>query len=695
MCVAFLCYRDGRTRGRLILMTSFSIRCIIIQKERQFMKDLIKSGLARNRDKFMAALPVILFFLFLFYSIIMLFGISYVILVSVVTVLFKTNYHKNFTVRQLLTLVGMPFLMALLSFLAGLNLPLCLLLNLLTPFGLVLMQASQFNQLGYFANAMFFTFLQLRPVSWENLGIQMSALAYAMAVLLLALLICSRRNRRTDNFALEKEGMLLLSKALRLKLDRDHDTGPSDRVFDILQELYKEAYNNRGFIHVVSPKGHIHYMFALLFQRAVYFLTNPSQETLWSSHSNGAGILLKELADYMEEAVKVDFCHPGLTERGSELLDRTQGSEDAPCLFTRYFLKLFLLIQDHMGKMSEPRAAWRRPRSQKPIRKLVRRIRPDTFETRFALRLSMVLMTGFAYNILSNANHGYWFALNAFLLLRPMYEDCTYRLKSRFIGTAAGCVLLQILFPLFPGTHGHFLLATIMVAGLYMEQPGTWKQALFSTCFSLTLATLAIPQNMAIGLRLLYVVMAVLLVLVINRFFFPTSLKSQFRYNLQQLFHMHHVYLRMLSDSLTKPLDYGVICEAQINYHLIHNQIRQYLGKAGGREADFAGEVLRASWYMVSEAEQMLFLINNQMIEALDVGQMDDYLMFTAVMLGEIQKMMDMKPDNTDMAATMAGYKRTMTGAPRLSALMENYSKQVSRLYLCACAYSRSRHNSH
>lgn len=657
------------------------------------MRDHIKSWLARNRDKFMAALPVILFFLFLFYSIIMLFGISYVLLVSVVTVLFRNNYQKRFTVRQLLALIGVPFLMALLSFLAGRNLLLCLLLNLLTPFGLVLMQTSQFNQLGYFANAMVFTFLQLKPVSWGNLGIQLSALAYGMAVLLLALLVCSRKNKRADNYALEKEGMLLLSKALRLKLDGDHDNDPSDKVFDILQELYKEAYKNRGLIHVVSPKGHINYMFALLFQRAVYFLTNSNQEALWGGYSQEARSLLEELADYMEASAEADFSHSDLAQRGKALLARTQGGEEIPFLFSRYFLKLFLLIQERIENVSAPKAAWKRPRSHKPVRKLVRRIRLDTFETRFALRLSVVLMICFAYNILSNTNHSYWFALNAFFLLRPMYEDCTYRLKSRFIGTAAGCVLLQVLFPLFPGTHGHFLLASIMVVGLYMEKPGTWKQALFSTCFSLTLATLAIPQNMAIGLRFSFVIMAVLLVLVINRFFLPTSLRSQFQYNLQQLFHMHHVYLRMLSDSLTKPLDYGVICEAQINYHLIHSQIRQYLEKAGQPEADVAAKVLRASWYMVSEAEQMLFLINNQMMESLDVQQMEDYLLFTAVILGEIQKMMDMKPENTDMAKTMAGYKRTMAGEPRLSALMEDYSKQVSQLYLYACAYSPGRQN--
>lgn len=136
------------------------------------MKTKTKSILAALRSKFMAALPIILFFLFLFYSTILLFDISYSILVSVVTILFKVNYQESFTVRHC-GLVGTQFLMALLSFFASLSLPLCILLNLIVPFLLVFLQTSQFNQLGYFANAMCFVFLQLRPVGREGLALQM------------------------------------------------------------------------------------------------------------------------------------------------------------------------------------------------------------------------------------------------------------------------------------------------------------------------------------------------------------------------------------------------------------------------------------------------------------------------------------------------------------------------------------------
>lgn len=73
---------------------------------------------------------------------------------------------------------------------------------------------------------------------------------------------------------------------------------------------------------------------------------------------------------------------------------------------------------------------------------------------RFSLRLSSVLTLGFLFSRLSGCNHAYWFVLNAFLLLQPMYEDSAFRLKNRFIGTVAGCTLLYFALPLFPGVQG-------------------------------------------------------------------------------------------------------------------------------------------------------------------------------------------------------------------------------------------------
>ena len=246
-------------------------------------------------------------------------------------------------------------------------------------------------------------------------------------------------------------------------------------------------------------------MFALLFQRAVYFLTNPYQAATLSDQT--CHDLLERLAQYMESAGNGGFERKELVSTGNKLLAEAEERDEIPCIFVQNFLRLFLLILENIRQTGEKQSphCWRLPNYRRPLRKLFGQIKADAFETRFALRLSVVLTVGFTYSMVSQANHGYWLVLNAFLLLRPMYEESATRIKTRFIGTLAGCLILQFLLPLFHGTGWHFVLATVMATGLYMETAGTWQQALFSTCFALTLTTLALPQMLAAELRILYV----------------------------------------------------------------------------------------------------------------------------------------------------------------------------------------------
>lgn len=270
-------------------------------------------------------------------------------MVSVIIILFKTNYRKCLTLKQLLILIGTQFLMALLSFCATLNLPLCILLNLVVPFLLVFLQTSQFNQMGYFANAMCFVFLQLRPVGLDGLVMMMGAMAYGLAVLSVALFLFSLKNRKTEDFGPAQKGLLLLAEALRQRMDQKREKSETGKVFQILQGLYMEAYKSRGLIYVVTAQGRIQYMFALLFQRAVYFLTNPYQMKTLADQDSGE--VLGQLAQYMELAGKGGFNQDLLVEEGKILLERTEKRDEAAWVFTQNFLRLFLMILEDISQM--------------------------------------------------------------------------------------------------------------------------------------------------------------------------------------------------------------------------------------------------------------------------------------------------------------------------------------------------------
>ena len=116
-----------------------------------------------RRAQLVGTLPVIAFFIALFWIVQLGFGDQYLLAVSPFTTLFETRLTKynppsqyaRFFLVSALALVG--------ARVAVENVALCVLVNLAMPFALVFMRSSQLNPRRYFPYTMLFAFLQLRP----------------------------------------------------------------------------------------------------------------------------------------------------------------------------------------------------------------------------------------------------------------------------------------------------------------------------------------------------------------------------------------------------------------------------------------------------------------------------------------------------------------------------------------------------
>ena len=638
-----------------------------------------------------AAIPVICFFLFLFSSIIFIFGSKYTMVVPLIIILFNLNYKKSQSLGSLLKICCMQLFMSLLAFVATVNIPLRIALNLVVPFWFVFIKSSQFNQLGYFTGLMTFTFLQLMPVDFHGFLLQTVVMIYGLGCFLILILLYQRKYPQTPNYETEQRGLFLFASWLRQLIQEGEVKNPTEELLKCMQSLYQKAYLKRGNKEELARDERISYMFALLFQRTAYFIGSHYHIEMLKDQYTKEYIL--KVANYIDKASEFHFWDKEegrvLKTEGEKLLEEIKELPGEIYMYLQNFFRLFLIILDNFEEKEEQtkEGTWSKIINQ-PLRgKAFHQLKLDAFETRFALRMSVVLTLSFAYVVVIGADHGYWLPLNAFLLLRPMYEDSKYRMKTRFIGTALGCILLSFLLPILPGRVGHFILAGITGVCIYIAIPGTWIHTVFTTCYALSITTLAMNQTMAIELRLLYVVMAILVVLIVNKFFFPTSMRQQFKYNFQQVFHMHHVYLRILEGSLSKPMNYSVICDAQMQYHLIHDQILQYINKQDTGENGYYRELLTVSWRMVSEMEQLLFLANRKRLGTQEVRILETYISFTDYVLNEVQQMLDLKTESNIREIKEMNYKKEIKGEPELSFMMNQYAKNLSRLYRMVCTH--------
>lgn len=647
------------------------------------------------RKQFINELPVICFFLFLFYSVLFVFGTHYIMVVSVIIVFFRTNYKRGQSWNSFLKLCAMQLLMSLFAFVATLNFPLRIILNLIVPFWLVFRKSSQFNQMGYFSGLMTFTFLQLMPVNLHGFLIQTMVMLYGLGCFLIIILINQYIHPKTPDYLTEQKGLLIFSDWVTRLTQGEENKESAENLLKCMQTLYQKAYLKRGNREFLAMDGKISNMFALLFQRAVYFMNSYYQAEMIEEEY--ARDYAKRIAVYIAKVGGCQFWEKAerevLQQEGKLFVEEAEGLKGDVYKYFLNFMALFLIILNNFEQkeIQTKDINWTVSVQQYSNKKLFNKMKLDAFETRFALRMCAVLTLSFTYVVLIGADHGYWLPLNAFLLLRPMYEDSKYRMKTRFIGTAVGCILLSLLFPILPGPIGHIILASIMGLCMYTATPGTWIHTLFSTCYALSMTTIAMEKNTAIELRLLYVIIAILLVLAINKFFFPTSMGRQFRYNFQLIFHMHHVYLRILENSLSIPLDYGVICDAQMQYHLVHDQVIQYLKKKDTEENRYYRQLLSISWLMVSEMEQILFLVNTRRRGVEDAQILESYISYTDYVLNQVQQMLQLKTESDIREIGDMNYKQRIDSEPELSLLMVQYAKNLSRLYQIVCVRMQKR----
>ena len=215
----------------------------------------IKKQLLLIWKKFFAAFPVICFFLCLFVGVLDVFGSQYVMIVSLVTVLFQVNYKKRNTLKSLLGISALQLALSFLAYIATLSFPFSMILNLTVPFALIFLKASQFNQLGYFSGLMTFTFLQLMPVDFSGFLVQTVAMLWGLCIFIILVLLFQVRFPKTPGYQTQQRGLLLIGSWLKKQVEGQGDAGetgaeegkeaPEEELHSLEQKLYVEANQKR------------------------------------------------------------------------------------------------------------------------------------------------------------------------------------------------------------------------------------------------------------------------------------------------------------------------------------------------------------------------------------------------------------------------------------------------------------------
>ena len=495
---------------------------------------------------------------------------------------------------------------------------------LTVPVFLVFWKSSQFTPKGYLGFAMTFVFLELRPISAQELPIQFLAMVFCSALLIPALVLYARLSHRVPDPATQIEDSLRrLSQLLELLARQEgSDAAIRQELYDTAQKFHRLGYDRRRLFHLPDKHKRYYHLFALLFQRASYLVTDEAawQEARQTPAFPQVMETLSRMVNRLQEAEDA----ARLEELSAELqglLDSCDLPQGRLRIFYRSVLHMLLLLCRE--PLAPARLPFRLPPWQSLWTALRQRLSPNSFEFRFALRLAVVLTVSCTVSFLWDFEHTYWFPLHAFLLLQPSYEESAHRMVTRPVGTAIGCVLVHLVYPWLPGLPGVFVFSLLMIALMYCCTPGTWVHPIFSTSFALTMATLTVEKTEAIQLRLLYLAMAVALVLVVNRFLLPSRREQQFTRNLRSLFYLQAAYWRVVERSLREIPDPALFSELLAQFHMVYHEVSLYIAQLPAEEGAEYRTLQLTLWNMFSELEQVECLIQTGALAPMEYAPLE------------------------------------------------------------------------
>ena len=574
-------------------------------------REKIMRWLRDRRAQLVGTLPVIVFFIALFWVVQLGFGDQYLLAVSPFTTLFETRLEKYNPPSQYARFFLVSALALLGARLAVTNLALCVIVNLAMPFVLVFMRSSQLNPRRYFPYTMLFAFLQLRPSNLvDGLTTQAAVLVACCVTLSAGLLVAEAVRHRA------REARSRLHDCVRRLADdlaRAAESGIDEELRGELLALRREcaalAYSARENSTAPPRTVNLLDMLATLAQRTAYLTGNFD----WSDrHRAEHAALLAQLAELTRELDAVVDAGAS-TARRALLANRTRVllaslSVDEPRfrIFCRSYLNLLLLIlrtaddpQQRVWRMSAGHAA----------RTALFRKRPtlDSFEMRFSVRCGIVLAVSCSINLLLPVDHLYWYVLHAYLLLQPFPDESSRRMRTRMAGTALGCVFVHAVALLNLGWAGIMVLGMVLVAPLYAATPGTVTSAFFATAYAVTMASASIDDGYATTMRLASLALAVVTVALVNRFVLPTSDRRLFAADVRQLFAMVRQGWALVRTTLDERVDTVVSSERLLHFQMVHTQANALLdaiSDAGEKNVEIA-EVARYR----EAAERMLFCL--------------------------------------------------------------------------------------
>lgn len=362
------------------------------------------------------------------------------------------------------------------AWLAGMNLTLCITINIGVFFWIAFVLIDEYHPDNYYTPGIAFLMFQLSPITGNGIVTRCTALALSFFLAFLIMWMTSFFFRKKLVQEYVEDGLNIGRKLLNV-----YEAGETEQVSRLQQELRQISetisdeiyqYNYAAFKN--KHRVNWYCRFVALFQ---VFINLTSDENV----EEKAPIMRNMLQNFSQ-----------LLSKNMEFAER----------------KLLTLKQNKTDLHS--------------------------FRLRFALRMVIIMIPCIIFAYLCPYGNGYWLGVSVYFMLVPLYEQSGFRIRGRVFGTLSGTLICLILYTVFPEQGQHVIIMTI--ANLFINSSTSYT----ATVAYLTCAVLALnitTQNLlfTLGERLVYTVCGAFLTMIASRYIFPIRVQPEAEHLKQKL----------------------------------------------------------------------------------------------------------------------------------------------------------------
>ncbi len=427
------------------------------------------------------------------------------------------NLGNDMSYKPKISFLKVSILLLILGIGAYLNNPLSILGCILTffiVFGTTFSSYHLFGRDVYLPYLMAYFMMFCIPVSLGDLPMRLISLMFgAVFIVGLNILVNRKKDRK-----LSKETICSLieeiDKAIDLKLE---GKGVSKESFKTANGFYSSLFNKFEYKYLPSPRQESVLNIVKAFQYIGVILAD------FDLSKNELNYLKKTLDEILEINPN-DICESVNVETDEMYL---------------VLLNLEIIADEIKNKDFEKESAIPEKKSLresfKPFLKYQFSFRSAKFT--FAFKMAVILTLWVVLTFIFDLPYTKWLYFASIPLMQPYVDDMEYQSKSRIQGTLIGAFIFMILVLIYPHSSLSVNSYSVIVMIICMFGMIFWLEekrtlTIFTTLMSISMSLMYISPNMAITLKVLWVVVGAIVVSIFNFGFLPYSVEKETKNNL-------------------------------------------------------------------------------------------------------------------------------------------------------------------